>query len=102
VPYALAGDQELLLPLGKLDGLVWHSGLSDFPALKLLCPTDGRRIRSGHLLRSSLQGQNLEQVLTIPGESAPVVAPMDRTTPAKEDKVDTSSTEVPMAQALVA
>jgi hypothetical protein len=31
-----------------------------------------------------------------------VVAPMDRTTLPKEDKVDTSSAEVPMAQTLVA
>jgi hypothetical protein len=31
-----------------------------------------------------------------------VMAPMVRTTPPKEDKVDTSSAEVPMAQALAA
>jgi hypothetical protein len=31
-----------------------------------------------------------------------VVAPMDRTTPPKEDKVGTSSVEAPTAQALVA
>jgi hypothetical protein len=28
-----SGDHELLLSLGKLDGPVWHSGLSDFPVL---------------------------------------------------------------------
>jgi hypothetical protein len=31
-----------------------------------------------------------------------VMAPMDRATPPKEDKVDTSLTDVPTAQALVA
>jgi hypothetical protein len=40
--------------------------------------------------------------VTIPGGSASVVAPMDCTTPPKENKVGTSSTEAPMAQALVA
>jgi hypothetical protein len=64
--------------------------------------TDVSHVRSGHLLCSSLHGQNPEQVLTILGGSALVVAPMDRTTPPKEDKVDTSSTDVPMAHALVA
>jgi hypothetical protein len=39
---------------------------------------------------------------TTPGGSASVVAPMDRTTPPKEDKVGTSSAEAPTAQALVA
>jgi hypothetical protein len=102
VPYAPAGDQAVLLPPRTSDGPVWHFGLSGFPALKLLCPTDGRRIHSSHLLRSSLHGQNPKQVLTISDGSAPVVAPMDRTTLPKEDKVDTSSAEVPTAQALVA
>jgi hypothetical protein len=90
VPSAPAGDQLLSLPPGKLNGPIWHFGLSSFPALKLLCPTDGRRARGGHLLRSSLRGQNLEKVLSIPGGSALVVVPMDRTTLPKEDKVDTS------------
>jgi hypothetical protein len=90
-----AGDQVLSLPTGKLDGLVWHSGLSDFPAPKILYPTDGRCVRSSHLLRSSCHSQNPEQVLTIPGGSALVVAPMERTTPPKEHKVGTSSAEAP-------
>jgi hypothetical protein len=40
---------------------------------------------------------NPQQVLTIPGESALVVESMDRTTPPKVDKADTSSTEVTTA-----
>jgi hypothetical protein len=97
VPSARAGDQVLSLPPGKLDGPVWHFGLSGFPAPKLLCPVDGRCVRSSHLLHSSINGQNPEQVLTIPGGSASVVAPMDRTTPHKEDKVGISSIEAPTA-----
>jgi hypothetical protein len=97
VPSTPASNQVLSLPLGKPDGK-----LSDFPAPKLLCPADGRCVCSSHLLRSSLHSQNPEQVLTIPGGSASVVAPMDRTTPSKEDKVETSSAEAPTAQALVA
>jgi hypothetical protein len=101
VPSALASDQVLLLPLGKLDGPVWHSGLSGFPALKLLCPANGRRVRNGHLLCSSLHSQNPTHVLTILGGSASTVAPIDRTTLPKDDKVDISSMEVPTARALV-
>jgi hypothetical protein len=41
-------------------------------------------------------------VLTIPGGSASMVVPMVCTTLPKEDKVDTTSVEVPTAQALVA
>jgi hypothetical protein len=59
-PSAPAGNQVLLLPPRKPDGPVWHFGLFGFPALKLLCPVDGRRVRSSHLLRSSLDGQNPE------------------------------------------
>jgi hypothetical protein len=40
--------------------------------------------------------------MTILGGSASTVAPMVRTTPPKEDKVDTSSAEVTMGQALAA
>jgi hypothetical protein len=40
--------------------------------------------------------------MTILGESALVVVSMAHTTLSKEDKVGTSSTEAPMAQALVA
>jgi hypothetical protein len=102
VPSAPAGDQVLLLPLGKLDGPVLHSRLSGFPVLRLLFPSIGRHVCSGHLFHSSLHGLNPEQVLTILTGSALAVAPMDHTTPPKEDKVDTLSAEVPMAQALVA
>jgi hypothetical protein len=102
VPSAPADNQVLLLPPGKLDGPIWHSRLSSFPALKLLCPVDGRCVCSIHLLHSSLHGQNSKKVLTILGGSASVVEPMDRTTPPKEDKVGTSSAEAPTAQALVA
>jgi hypothetical protein len=31
VPFVLASDQVLSLPPRKLDGPVWHSGLSGFP-----------------------------------------------------------------------
>jgi hypothetical protein len=102
VPSAPSRDQVLSLPPGKSDVPVWHSRLSGFPALKLLCPADGRCVRSSHILHSSLYGQNSEQVLTISGGSASVVAQMDSTTSPKEDKVETSSTEAPTAQALVA
>jgi hypothetical protein len=102
VPSAPAGDQVLSLPPGKPNGLVWHSGLSDFPAPKLVFPANGRCVRSSHLLHSSLHGQNPEQVLTIPGGSASMVAPVDRTSSPKKDKVGTSSAEAPTAQALVA
>jgi hypothetical protein len=57
---ACADDQELLLFPGKLNGSVWHSGLSDFPILGLPCPAGGQRVRNGHLLRKSLQSQNLQ------------------------------------------
>jgi hypothetical protein len=101
VPSVPTGDQVLSLPPEKPDGPVWYSRLSDFLALKLLCPADCQRVCSIYLLRSSLHGLNPEQVLTTPGGSASVVAPMDHTTPSKEDKVETSSAEAPMAQALV-
>jgi hypothetical protein len=91
------GDQELLLSLGKLDGPVWHSGLSSIPILRPSCPASGRRIRNDRLLRSSLRGQNPQYVLTIPGGSASVVVSIVHTTPPKEDKVDTSLVEGPMA-----
>jgi hypothetical protein len=102
VPSTPTGGQVLSLPPGKPDGPVWHSGLSVFPAPKLLCSADIQCVRSSHLLRSSLHGQNPEHVLTILSGSALVVAPMDRTTPPKENKVGTSSAEAPTAQALVA
>jgi hypothetical protein len=86
----------------KQFGLVWHFRLSGFPILRSSCPTGGRHIRNGHLLCSSLYGQNPQQVLTIPSGSASAVTPMVCTTLPKEDKVDTSSAKAPMAQALVA
>jgi hypothetical protein len=55
---AHGGDPELLLSLGKMDGLVWHSGLFGFPVLKSSCPASGRCICNGCLMRSSLHGQN--------------------------------------------
>jgi hypothetical protein len=55
-----AGDQELLLLHEKPDGTVWHSGLSDFPALGLPYPVGGRRVRNDHLLRKSLRSQKLQ------------------------------------------
>jgi hypothetical protein len=62
---ALASDQVLLLLLGKLDGSVWHSRLSDFSALRLFHTVDGRHVHSDRLLYSSLRSQNLEQVLPV-------------------------------------
>jgi hypothetical protein len=100
-PAAYAADQRLLLPLRKSDGPVWHSGLSGFPVLESYCPVGGRHSRNGRLLCSSLRGQNPQQVLTILGGSALAVESMDRTTPPKVDKEDTSSTEGPTVQALV-
>jgi hypothetical protein len=97
-----SADQELLLPSGKPDDPVWHSRLSDFFTLRPSCPIGGRHIRNGRLLRSSLRGQNPQQVLTIPGGSASVVASMVCTTPPKEDKVHTSSLETPTTHAMVA
>jgi hypothetical protein len=91
------GDQELLLLLGKPDGPVWHSGLSNFSVLWLPCPANDRRVRNDHLLCKSLRSQNLQQVLTIPGGRAPVAEPIVHTTMPKVDKAGTSSMEVPMA-----
>jgi hypothetical protein len=50
----------------------------------------------------SLRDQNLKLVRTIPSESALTVEPRVRTTLSKVGKVDTSSVEAPMTQALVA
>jgi hypothetical protein len=97
-----ASDPELLLPLGKPDGPVWHFGLFGFPILKPSFPTGGQHIHNGRLLHSSLRGQNPQQTLTILGESASAVAPMVCTNPPKEDKVGTSSVKALTVQALVA
>jgi hypothetical protein len=40
-PTAGATDQRLLLPLEKLDGLVWHFSLSGFPVFERSCPIGG-------------------------------------------------------------
>jgi hypothetical protein len=53
-------------------------------------------------MHSTIHGRNPQKVLTIPNGSALVVELTVGTTPPKEDKVDTSSVEAPMAQALVA
>jgi hypothetical protein len=87
---------------GKLNHPVWGSGPSNFPVLESCCLAGGRHICNGYLLRSSLHGQNPQQTLTILGGSASEAEPKVRTTPPKEDKVDTSSVEVPIIQALVA
>jgi hypothetical protein len=55
---ACFGDQELMLSLGKSDSLIWHSGLSGFPALGPSHPTGGRHICNDRLLHSILRGQN--------------------------------------------
>jgi hypothetical protein len=85
--------------LGKLDGLVWHSGLSNFLILEASCPVAGRRSRNDHLPSSGFRGHNLQLVQTILGESVSVMEPMVCTT---LPKVDTSSTEAPTARALAA
>jgi hypothetical protein len=97
-PIAYAADQRLLLPSGKSDGLVWHSGLSDFSVLEPFCSVGGRHSCNDRLICSTLHGQNPQLVLTILGGSALVVEPMDRNTP---PKVNTLSAEAPTAQALV-
>jgi hypothetical protein len=101
-PTAYVADQRQLFPSGKPDGPVWHSGLSEFPVLEPSCPVGGRHSRNDRLLCSSLCGQNPHQVLTITDGSALVAESMDRTTPPQVDKADTSSTEAPTTQALVA
>jgi hypothetical protein len=101
-PTACADDQELLLSLGKPNHLVWDSRPSGFPILGSFYPAGGWHSRNGHLLRSTLRGQNLQLILTIPGGSTSVTEPKVCITPPKVDKVHTSSVEVPMAQALVA
>jgi hypothetical protein len=97
-----SSDPDLLPPLGKLDGPVWHFRLFGFPTLKPSFPTGGQHIHNGRLLHSSLHGQNPQQALTNLGESASAVASMVCTTPPKEDKVGTSSVKAPTVQALVA
>jgi hypothetical protein len=99
---ACARNQELLLLSRKLDHPVWGFGSSNFPILESCCPVGGRCICNGRLLCSSLHSQNPQQVLTISGGSALVAEPMVHTTLPNVDKAGTSSTEVPMAQALVA
>jgi hypothetical protein len=90
VPFALVGDQVRSVHPGKPDGLGWQSELYSFPAPKIICLANGRRTHGGHLLHSSLFGQNPKKVLTILGGSALAMVPMDHTTPPKEDKVNTS------------
>jgi hypothetical protein len=57
-PLACAGDQELLMPSGKLYGPVWYSKLIGFLVPMPPYPAGGRRIHNGCLLHSSLCGQN--------------------------------------------
>jgi hypothetical protein len=102
VPLTCSTALGLLLLSGKLDHPVWAFGPSDFPVSESYWPASGQRTRNSHLLRSSLGGQNPQQVLTNPGGSALAVGPMVRTTTPNEDKADTSSVKVPSAQALVA
>jgi hypothetical protein len=101
-PIVCGTDQRLSLPLGKSDGPVWHSGLFGFPILKPSYPVGSRHSHNDCLLCSSLRGHNPQQVPTIPGGSALVAESMDRTTPTKVDKAETSSVKAPMAQTLVA
>jgi hypothetical protein len=93
---------ELMLSSGKLNGPVWYSRLSSFFARNPSCTAAGQHSHNGRLLHGSLCDQNLQLVLTIPSESASAVEPKVPTTLPKVDMVDTSSTEVPMAHALVA
>jgi hypothetical protein len=97
-PTACATDQRLLLPLGKPNCPVWHSGMSGFPDLEPSCPVGGRHSRNSCLLCNRLRGPNPQQVLTIPDGSTLVVESMDRTTLPKMDKMDTSSAEASTAQ----
>jgi hypothetical protein len=57
---ARAGDQELQRLPKKMDGPVWHSGLSIFPDPRPFCLASGQHVHNGHLLRSSLRGQHPE------------------------------------------
>jgi hypothetical protein len=87
---------ELLLSSGEPDGPVCHSGMSDFPNLEHSCLAGGRCSHNGHLLCSSLRGQNPQQVLTMSGGSALAAESTDCTTLPKVDKADTSPAEGPM------
>jgi hypothetical protein len=77
-------------------------GWFGFPVLEPSCPVGGQHCHNSHLLCSSLYGKNPQQVLPIPSGSALATEFMDRTTPPKVEKADTSLAEAPMAQALVA
>jgi hypothetical protein len=99
---ACASDWELQRLPRKPNGSVWHSGLFGFPDPRPICPTGGQHVYNDRLMRSTLCGQNPKWVLTILGGSASVAVSMVRTTAPKEDKVGTSLTEAPTAQALVA
>jgi hypothetical protein len=101
-PTICVATLELLLSSGKLNGPVWYSRLSSFFARNPSCTAAGQHSHNGRLLHGSLCDQNLQLVLTIPSESASAVEPKVPTTLPKVDMVDTSSTEVPMAHALVA
>jgi hypothetical protein len=101
-PTTCDADQRLLLPLGKLDDLIWHFRLSHFLVLKPSCPVGGRHSHNGHLLCSSLRGRNSQKILTILSVSASMAESINHTTPSKVYKANTSSAEVPTAQALVA
>jgi hypothetical protein len=57
---ACVAPVELFLSLREPNGPVWYSGLSGFPVLEPSCPAGGRHSHNGHLLCSSLHGQNLQ------------------------------------------
>jgi hypothetical protein len=96
------GDQELLLLPGKPDGPIWHSWLSSFSVLGLPCPTGGRCVRNGHLLRKSLHSQNLQQVRPSPVEGHRRWSPWSIPPCSRWTRWVHHHTEVPMAQAFVA
>jgi hypothetical protein len=101
-PTTCAAVQELLLSLGKPDGLVWYFGQSGLPVLGPFYPIGGRSSRDSRFMCSSLHDQNLQLVLTIIGESALAAEPTVCTTPPKVDKTDPSSAEAPTTRVLVA
>jgi hypothetical protein len=93
--------QGFLCSLGKPDVLDWYTGRSNFPCWSFLSPYAGRNFNIDHSLDSSPCDRISQNVLSNPDESASVVEPKGRTILTKVGKEETSSTDVPMALALV-
>jgi hypothetical protein len=102
VPFAPVGNQVLLLPPGKPDGPLWHSGLSDFlpRSSSALLMADVSVVAISCVVAS--MAKTLSKFRPSLVEVHQWWHPWPVPPRAKEDKVDTSSVEVPTAPALVA